>query len=124
VERAAFFFSEGIFEILVRPCTGNYDMAGQARRTLRLRGWLALAHLRPVEADFERERRIPVCDSAQATGELRKQIKTLQDSALYLNDLANQLPEHSDWLWRLAMKLTSEAESLQQRLESPGEETE
>jgi hypothetical protein len=57
-----------------------------------------------------------VLDPSAVTSELRKRIATLEDSALYINDLANCIPEHCDWLWTIADKLNAEAAALKQSL--------
>jgi len=51
-------------------------------------------------------------ESAQPTRERTEKIKTLEESALYINDLANCIPEHHDWLSSLADRLTAEAAEL------------
>jgi hypothetical protein len=58
-----------------------------------------------------------VLDSNAVNAELQKRITTLEDSALYINDLANCIPEHCDWLWAIADKLTAEAAALKQSLD-------
>jgi hypothetical protein len=60
-----------------------------------------------------------VLDSSAVTSELRKRIATLEESALYITDLGNCIPEHCDWLWAVADKLTAEAAALRQSLDAP-----
>ncbi len=54
--------------------------------------------------------------SEDPTRELRERIATLEDSALYITDLAICLPEHADWLWCIVDRLTAEAAALKGRL--------
>jgi hypothetical protein len=42
--------------------------------------------------------------------ELRNEIVSLEERALYMADLANCLLEHQDWLWRAHDRLRFEAE--------------
>lgn len=52
---------------------------------------------------------------AHVNDELQERIRTLEDTALLLEDLANGLPEHTVWLWRIVDKLTAEAKALRGR---------
>ncbi len=55
------------------------------------------------------------CAALSAGCKLEDRIRTLEDSASLLVDLANGLPEHSEWLWDIADKLTNEAATLEGR---------
>jgi 3-methyladenine DNA glycosylase Tag len=48
-----------------------------------------------------------------ASDKLGDKIKTLEESASFIADLAKSVPEHSEWLWDIAEKLTHEATVLQ-----------
>jgi hypothetical protein len=48
--------------------------------------------------------------------ELRNEIVSLEERALFIADLANCIPEHQDWLWRSEERLTDEAERLKRLL--------
>ncbi len=52
--------------------------------------------------------------SEVAGAELGERIRTLEESALYIRDLANCIPEHSDWLWRIENQITSEVQRLRE----------
>ncbi len=53
------------------------------------------------------------CASIAAKYDIATKIKTLEESACFLVDLANGLPEHSAWLWDIVDKLTDETAALQ-----------
>jgi len=53
--------------------------------------------------------------------ELRNEIVSLEERALYMADLANCLPEHQEWLWRAEERLRREAERLKRLM--TGEES-
>jgi hypothetical protein len=48
--------------------------------------------------------------------ELRNEIVSLEERALYMADLANGMLEHQDWLWRAEDRLRHEAERLKRLL--------
>ena len=48
--------------------------------------------------------------------ELRNEIVSLEERALYLADLANCLPDHQDWLWRAHDRLRLEGERFKRLL--------
>jgi len=54
--------------------------------------------------------------SVPSIEELRNEIVSLEERALYMADLANCIPEHQDWLWRSEERLTDEAERLKRLL--------
>ncbi len=53
------------------------------------------------------------CASIAARYDITSKIKTLEESACLIVDLASGLPEHSEWLWDIAEKLTKEVAVLQ-----------
>jgi hypothetical protein len=53
------------------------------------------------------------CASIATRYDIRSRIRTLEDSACFLVDLANGFPEHSEWLWEVVDKLVYEAAILQ-----------
>ncbi len=60
------------------------------------------------------------CASIAARYDVKTKINTLEESACLIADLANGLPEHSEWLWDVVEKLTKEASVLQgQRIRRP-----
>ncbi len=60
--------------------------------------------------------RCPVCACEDCREHVPARITTLEDSAAFINDLANALPEHQVWLWRIADNLTAEAQTLKRSL--------
>lgn len=48
--------------------------------------------------------------------ELRNEIASLEERALFMADLANCIPDHQDWLWRAEDRLRREAERLKRLL--------
>ncbi len=64
--------------------------------------------------------RCPVCAREDCCEHVPARITTLEDSAAFINDLANALPEHQDWLWRIADNLTTEAQTLKRTLAAFG----
>ncbi len=54
------------------------------------------------------------CASELSGAEVDEKIRTLEESALYIRDLANCIPEHSDWLWRIESQIASEVQRLRQ----------
>jgi hypothetical protein len=56
------------------------------------------------------------CDALPEIEELKHNLEALEESARIVEDLANGLPDHAEWLWRLADRLTSEATRMRSRL--------
>jgi hypothetical protein len=48
--------------------------------------------------------------------ELRNEIVSLEERALFMGDLANCMPEHQVWLWASEERLRDEAERLKRLL--------
>lgn len=53
------------------------------------------------------------CQPLPSIDGVNSKIAELEESAHVIADLANCLPDHSEWLWRLADRLAAEAAELQ-----------
>jgi hypothetical protein len=68
---------------------------------------LTVTALEAAACLYSSERRVRRVPSIE---ELRNEIVSLEERALYMADLANCLPDHQDWLWRAHDHLRSEVE--------------
>ncbi len=59
------------------------------------------------------------CASIAARQDIIIKIRTLEESACFLTDLANGSPEQAEWLRNIADRLATESEILAARLLSP-----